>query len=46
MRQILRLNYTKATEAVIVELSEDGQIVCEKQISVDLVHKGDILKVR
>ena len=45
VRQILRLNYTKATEAVIVELSEDGQIVCEKQISVDLVHKGDILKV-
>ena len=41
----MRLNYTKATEAVVVELGEDGQIVSEKQISVDLVHKGDILKV-
>ena len=37
--------YIKATEAIVVELGEDGNVVAEKQIHVDLVHKGDILKV-
>ena len=35
----------KATEAVVVTLGEDGQILSEATIAVDLVHRGDIVRV-
>merc|ERR1719341_3085462 len=35
----------KATEAVVVTLGEDGQILSESTIAVDLVHRGDIVRV-
>eukprot|EP00096_Caligus_rogercresseyi_P013119 TRINITY_DN5780_c0_g1_i1.p1 TRINITY_DN5780_c0_g1~~TRINITY_DN5780_c0_g1_i1.p1 ORF type:complete len:1066 (+),score=205.37 TRINITY_DN5780_c0_g1_i1:33-3230(+) len=35
----------KATDAVMVTLGDNFQIMSEQQIDVDLVHRGDILKV-
>merc|ERR1719357_1934307 len=35
----------KATEAVVVTLGEDGQILSEATIAVDLVHRGDTVRV-
>ena len=35
----------KATEAVVVTLGDDGQVLSESTIAVDLVHRGDIVRV-
>ena len=36
----------QATDAVLVELDKDGSVKSEKHIQLELVQKGDILKVR
>lgn len=35
----------KATDALLVTITDDFQILTEKEINVDLVKRGDILKV-
>ncbi len=36
----------QATEAVLVDLDKEGNILHEERIRVELVQRGDILKVR
>ncbi|CAH0548646.1 unnamed protein product [Brassicogethes aeneus] len=40
-----RLLSLKATDAVIITLGKNGDIISEQQVNVDLVQRGDILKV-
>lgn len=40
-----RLLSLKATDAVIVTLGKNGEILTEQNVNADLVQRGDIIKV-
>jgi len=42
---LAKLMSLQATEAVLLEMNEDGTILREEKIKIDLVQRGDILKV-
>jgi len=42
---LAKLMSLQAMEAVLVKLDDDGNIVSENSIALELVQKGDILKV-
>ncbi|KAL3879476.1 hypothetical protein ACJMK2_031772, partial [Sinanodonta woodiana] len=41
---LAKLMSLKASEAMLVEMDNEGNIISEEMISVDLVHRGDIMK--
>ena len=42
---LAKLMSLQAMEAMLVDLDTDGAIISEKSIALELVQKGDILKV-
>ncbi|XP_013413564.1 copper-transporting ATPase 1-like isoform X2 [Lingula anatina] len=42
---LTKLMSLQASEALLLECDKNGQVIKEQRISVDLVHRGDILKV-
>ena len=42
---ITKLMQLAPTEAVVVEMAQDGEIISEQRIDASLVQRGDILKV-
>jgi P-type Cu+ transporter len=42
---LAKLMSLQATEAVLIELDKEGNIIREDKIKIELVQRGDILKV-